>query len=170
MPTSRTRELTVRPAEGRSSGLIRDILCAAAGAGLASGAVAAGVARSEGDGALQPLNATSHWLHGAAAGRVRRLDGAHTGVGVATHLLSALFWAVPYAVWLRRARRRGTGEVVGGALGTAAVALAVDYLVMPRRLTPGWELVVGRSGVAAAFLGLGLGLAGGALVSRGVRR
>ena len=168
VPT-RTSDASAHPAERRSSGLVLDILCTGAGAALASAAAAAAVARAEGKGALQPLNATSHWLHGQRAGRVRRLDGAHSGVGLGTHVLSALFWAVPYALWLRQEPERTDGEIVAGAAATAAIAATVDYGVMPRRLTPGWELAIGRGGVAAAFVGLGLGLAAGALVARRLR-
>lgn len=158
------------PLRRADDGLVLDILCAGIGAALGSAVVAVATARAEGKGALQPLNATSHWLHGREAGRVRRLDGAHSGVGVGTHVLSALFWAVPYTLWLRREPSPALGDIVGGAAATAAVAAAVDYLAMPRRLTPGWELAIGRAGVAATFVGLGLGLAGGALMARRLRR
>ena len=104
--------------------------------------MAAGAARREGQGALQPLNATSHWLHGREAGEVRGLDAAHSALGIVTHCLSATFWAVPFAVWLDRRPDRSAVEILGGAAGTAAVAAAVDYIAMPRRLTPGWELAL----------------------------
>jgi len=155
--------------------LVLDVLCTGAGAALASAAVAGAIARAAGKGALQPLNATSHWLHGRAAGRVRRLDGTHSGVGVGTRLLSALFRAAPCALWFRRGPSPAPGPAPypGGAavatgVAATAVATAVDYLAMPRRLTPGWERAIGRAGVAAPFVGLGL--AGGALVARRLRR
>lgn len=157
------------PGRSRSPGIIRDVLLAGAGAGLASATVAALAARRRGKTAAQPINATSHWLHGAEAGRVRQLDAPHSAVGIATHIVSALFWAVPYAFWLHRHPDPPAGTILGGAAATATVAAAVDYLAMPRRLTPGWELVLGRTGVAATFVGLGLGLAGGALVARSLR-
>lgn len=165
----RRRDPPALPDGNRTPGLVADILAAAAGAALGSALVAGAVARSEGKGALQPLNATSHWLHGPEAGRVRGADAAHSGVGIGTHALSALFWAVPYALWLDRKPGRSAAEIVGGAAVTTAVAATVDYLIMPRRLTPGWELAIGRSGTAATFVGLGLGLAGGVLAARGRR-
>ena len=76
----------------------------------------------EGRGALQPLNATSHWLHGGRAGRARELTARESAVGLATHHISALFWAVPYSLWLDREPDRSTGEIVGGAAATAALA------------------------------------------------
>jgi len=39
---------------------------------------------------------------------------------------------------------------------------------MPRRLTPGWELALSRGGVSITFVGLALGLAGGALLARSI--
>ena len=171
--TGRNGALAARAAAILAPGLVRDVLLAGAGAALASAAVASTFATAEGRGALRPLNATSHWLHGRTAGRVRRLDGSHSGVGAGTHVLSALFWALPYALWLRRktgrVSDRSPGEIVGGAAATAIVAAAVDYGAMPRRLNPGWELALSPGGVAAAFAGLGLGLAGGALVARSLR-
>jgi hypothetical protein len=168
VPAARNR-LPAPVPEPRRPDLLLDILCSGALGALASAAVAASVARAEGKGALQPLNATSHWLHGPEAGRVRDLDAAHSGVGLTTHALSALFWAAPYALWLEREPERSLGEIVGGAAATATVAAAVDYLAVPRRLTPGWELAIGRSGVGATFVGLALGLAGGALLARSLR-
>lgn len=53
------------------------------------------LARFEGKAAVQPINATSHWLHDEDAGEVRTINLPHTGVGYGTHDLSALFWAVP---------------------------------------------------------------------------
>jgi hypothetical protein len=59
-------------------------------------AALAAVAKMEGKGALQPINATSHWLNGDAAAKVELPTARHTGVGFVTHLLSAIFWAAPF--------------------------------------------------------------------------
>jgi hypothetical protein len=150
--------------------LLVDILWSGIFGSLASAFAAGAAARLEGRGLLQPLNATSHWLHGHRAGRIRDLDVAHTSVGAITHAASALFWAAPYGLWLRRQPNRSVGEIIVGGAATAAAAAAVDYLAMPRRLTPGWELALSRSGVGTTFVGLALGLAGGALLSRSLRR
>lgn len=150
--------------------LLLDVLCSGALAGLVSAVVAGGTARAEGASAVQPINATSHWLHGRRAGRVRRVDLPHTGVGLATHVASALFWAVPYGVWVRRQPDRSAAELLAGGAATAAVAAAVDYLAMPRRLTPGWELALDRRGVGVTFAGMALGLAAGAMLARSLSR
>jgi hypothetical protein len=60
-------------------------------AALVSAAALAAAAKMEGKGALQPINATSHWLNGDAAAKVELPTARHTVVGFATHLLSAIF-------------------------------------------------------------------------------
>jgi hypothetical protein len=73
--------------------LARSIITSAvASAATASALMLLG--RHERSGALMPMNASSHWLYGDRDARRRRVDVAHTGVGVATHHLAVMFWAV----------------------------------------------------------------------------
>jgi len=51
----------------------------------------------------------------------------------------------------------------------SAIAAVVDYGIVPKRLTPGWELSLSRKSMAGAFASLAIGLAAGALVSRQLR-
>jgi hypothetical protein len=139
-------------------------------ASLVSTTALAALARYEGKSGVQPTNATSHWLHGDEAGRRKSADVAHTAVGYATHHASAVFWALPFELWLARSPSQSTPELLGKAIAMSAVAAAVDYGVTPRRLTPGWELTLSKQSMAAAFASLAIGLAAGALVSRELRR
>ena len=82
----------------------------AAGA-LSSTAMLAAVAHLEGQGAGQPLNATSHWLHGDQAARCRHLDLLHTGVGLGTHVAATMFWASLFETWMLDRPTRDRGEV-----------------------------------------------------------
>src|SRR5829696_4182575 len=84
-------------------------------ASLVSAAALAALARLERKGASQPVNATSHWLHGDQAATVREADLAHTGVGAATHHASALFWAAPFEAWQHTRPARTTNELVRDA-------------------------------------------------------
>ncbi len=142
--------------------------------GLVAGAVSAAAlalaARREGRGAVQPLNATSHWLHGDIAAREREADVPHTLVGAATHFASTVFWAVPFEAWLDRHPPRSHAALLRDAAVMSAVAATVDYTITPRRLTPGWELVLGRRSMAGAYGALALGLAAGSLMSASWRR
>jgi hypothetical protein len=126
------------------------------------------LARREGKRALQPINATSHWLNGKHAGRVRKADAPHTLVGYLTHHVSAVFWAYLFERWLG-SRRRGMLAVVPRAAVMSGIAAAVDYGLVPRRLTPGWELVVSNRSLKTAYVVMGLALAAGALL-HGQRR
>lgn len=117
-----------------------------------------------------PLNATSHVLHGAEAGRFHGIDLAHTGLGTAIHVGACFFWAAVAFLWLRVRSIPAAGNVWAAGLGTAVLAAAVDYGLMPERLTPGWELVLPPAGLAAGFAGLGIGIAAGLAATRSSRR
>jgi hypothetical protein len=130
-------------------------------ASLASAATLALLAQAEGKGALRPINATSHWLHGEKAARCDELDGRHTLIGFATHYASAVFWAVPFEFWLARHRPSSAGTLLRDACMTSAVAAAVDYGVTPKRFTPGWELVLSKRSLVVTYGVLALGLAFG---------
>lgn len=131
---------------------------------LAVTAALAALARAEGKGALQPVNATSHWLDGPRAGRLRRADLRHTGAGFLTNHAAGVFWALPLTLMLRPGEP--AGKVAAKAALVAGSALALDYGLLPKRLRPGWEHALGARGVAAGFGAMALGLAAGALLSR----
>lgn len=129
-------------------------------------AALAGLAKAEGKGALQPTNSTSHWLHGEGAGQVHKADLAHTGVGYATHHASAVFWALPFEAWLAASPARSAAGILGRAAAVAGIAALVDYALVPKRLTPGWEEVLPPRDIAAVYGVLALGLAIGGLITR----
>ncbi len=129
--------------------------------------VALGVlARAEGKGALQPVNATSHWLNGDKAGSFKRADAAHTVVGYATHQAATVFWAVLFERWNGPARPLAVLPTLGRALAVSVIAAAVDYGATPRRFTPGWEFVLSKRSMAGAYGAMAAGLAAGALMTR----
>jgi hypothetical protein len=129
----------------------------------------AAAAKIEGKGALQPINATSHWLNGDAAAEVELPTARHTLVGFATHVLSAIFWAAPFEAWLALNPPRTPGALLRDAAAMAGIAAVVDYGATPKRFTPGWELVLSKGSMLAAYLGFTIGLAGGALASDRLR-
>jgi hypothetical protein len=135
-------------------------------ASIVSTAALAIIAKVEGKGALQPTNATSHWLHGDRAAAFAQLDTRHTGLGYATHHASALFWAWPFAAWLASRPRRSSAEMLRDASVMSAIAATGDYGITPKRLTPGWELVLPTRSMFAAFAALAVGLALGARVTQ----
>ena len=50
-------------------------------ASLAMTVALALLAKNEHKGVLQPINSTSHWLHGEEAGSFRSMDASHTAAG-----------------------------------------------------------------------------------------
>ena len=134
-------------------------------ASAASTVALALLARAEGKGALQPVNSTSHWRNGEQAAAWRKADLAHTAVGYATHHAATVFWAVLFEWWLG-ARRPAALPLVRDALAMSAVAAAVDYGATPKRFTPGWEFVLSKRSMAAAYAAMAAGLAAGAWINR----
>ena len=151
----------------RTSPAVRALLTGTV-ASLASAAALALLARAEGKGALRPINATSHWLHGEKAARCGQFDATHTLIGFATHYASAVFWALPFESWRARRQPSSAGALLRGACMTSAVAAAVDYGITPKRLTPGWELVLTKRSMLATYGVLALGLASGTKLAQAV--
>ncbi len=116
------------------------------------------MAKAEGTGPLQPLNATSHWLHGPGAAQLRDADLAHTGVGYATHGAATFFWALLFEGRFGPERPLGVAALIGDAVAISAVAAAVDYLATPKRFTPGWEFVLSKRAVAVTYAAMAAGL------------
>jgi hypothetical protein len=129
-------------------------------------ATLAGLAKARRKGVLQPTNSTSHWLHGDGAGQVSKADLAHTGVGYATHHASAVFWALPFEAWLAARPAGSAAGIFGRAAAVAGIAALVDYALVPKRLTPGWEEVLPPRDIAAVYGALALGLAIGGMITR----
>lgn len=127
---------------------VRDVAVATFAIAGATSAALALAARLEGARAVQPLNATSHWLHGDRAACKTAADARYTGVGAATHIASSALWAGLF-VWLRGIGR--PRPVMFDAAAVTAAAAVVDYAVVPARLTPGWEHVVSKTSIAAAY-------------------
>jgi hypothetical protein len=150
----------------RSSKLLLCTLVTGSVASAVSTIALGALAKIEGKSSFRPANSTSHWLHGDEAGSDERVDIIHTAVGYATHHASALFWALPFEAWLSSRPPRSSTELLKDAAVMSAIAGVVDYGIVPKRLTPGWELTLSRKSVAAAFVSLAIGLAAGAMVSK----
>jgi hypothetical protein len=134
-------------------------------AAIVSAAALAALAKAEGKGALQPLNATSHWVSGDAAANAELPSADHTLVGFLTHWLSAVFWAAPFEAWMAARPPRSLSELAGDAAVMSGIAAAVDYGATPKRFTPGWELVLSKRGLFAGYAALAFGLAAGTLLA-----
>lgn len=128
------------------------------------------LAKAEGATPVQPMNATSHWLHGEEAGQVKDIDAKHTPVGLATHQGACVFWATLFETLRSADPQAGPSTVARDAATVAMIAAVVDYGLVPKRLTPGWEEPLPIRSVAGGFAGLALGLAVGGLVTQRLSR
>jgi hypothetical protein len=138
--------------------------------GLVSAGALAALTRMEGQPPAAPINATSHWWHGDRARTARGTDLAHTCLGFATHHASSVLWAVLFEALRARHRKTGVKCIARDAAIVAATAGVVDYMLIPRRLSPGWELVLPARSVAAGLVALAAGLTLGGLITRQFNR
>lgn len=106
-----------------------------------------------------PINAISHVLWGEQAARAARPDIRHTVPAVAINEGASILWAALYERAFGHLAENGqvARALLGGA-GVAALAYLVDYHVVPKRLTPGWEYHLGRRPLAAVYAALALSL------------
>ena len=100
------------------------------------------------------LNATSHIVWGARAFRMDRADVQHTLVGTLLNASAMLSWSVAHELL---PRPRSCLHRVAKAAGVSALAYVVDYYVVPKRLTPGFEERLPPSALAMVYVALGLG-------------
>lgn len=147
--------------------------------GLATAAVASLAGKCEGHPYAVPLNATSHIIWGEKAAKQDSASLKYTLTGFLLNHASAIFWALFYEKLLgeRNERRKdlwraspASGELmplVKPVLGGAAVAGAayiIDYHLIPKRFTPGFEKRLSGKSLAAIFATLAGSLAASTLL------
>jgi hypothetical protein len=143
-------------------GLVEGTLASVLSAGLL-----ALVGRRQAGSAAAPINAVSHWAWGDESLRQDGVTARHTLLGYVTHHLAAVFWSTLHArLWGRRPGAGTLPQALIGGLVTSAAAAAIDYTLVPRRLTPGFEHRVSRGAMAGAFGAIALGVALGAMLMR----
>jgi len=144
--------------------LARDALVSGSAASVASTLVIAACSRIDARHTAAGTNATSHWLWGRTARKRQGPSGRYTLVGYAIHHASSLWWGAIHVLLLAGARRRGVCaddrvRCAGLAAAISAIAYGVDYHVVPRRLTPGFESHLRPRSMLAVYAAFGVGLA-----------
>jgi len=146
---------------------LREGLVSGTLAGLFSTAVLLVTGKRETGSALAPVNAESHWLWGDESLREDRPTWRHTATGFATHQLATAFWATLYAAARgKRQAVKSVPEALLGGLATSAAAAAIDYTLVPRRLSPGFEHRLSRPAMVGVFAAIAGGIALGAWLLR----
>jgi hypothetical protein len=156
--THPTREQTA--AQAVASGLA---------AGLISGLLLAWRGRIDNKTACSALNAPSHWLWDDEALKHDGPSVRYTVVGTVIHQASSLLWSSIYAWLQRRHRCPSVAAAAADAVAVTAVAAVVDLVVVPRRLTPGFERRLSAPSLGWVYGGFAVGLAIGAVRVMGRR-
>lgn len=110
------------------------------------------------------LNAISHMLWGEKAGRQRNWSFRYTVSGLLLNQLACLFWSGCFEALFRERPSRVPGHGVPHVILVSFVAYLVDYHVVPKRCTPGFELLFPRAWYPALYAGLAASLWVGAQV------
>lgn len=131
--------------------MFRDRLLRGVWIGLVAAAATAGALVGFGwvrGAPLQPLNTIAHVLLGSRAFYVREAHPLVTPLGLGVHVLSLILWGVLFSEAV--GRRRGAWLWAGAVLFAVAVA-AVDFLLLPARLSPGFETVITRGEIIVVY-------------------
>lgn len=117
--------------------------------------------------ATATLDAPSHWVHGDRALRQDAPSKRYTLTGTAIHFASSAMWGFFYEAMRRRRRRPTPTNAVIDAVALTAAASVVDLVLVPRRLTPGFERQLRPASTALVYVGFAAALAlTGMLLSR----
>lgn len=144
---------------------LREGLVSGTLAGIFSAVVLAVTGKRDAGSAAAAVNAESHWLWGDESLREDRPTLRHTLTGIVTHQLSTVFWATLYAlVRGKRTAVRSVPEALLGGIATSAAAAAIDYTLVPKRLTPGFEHRLSTGSMVGVFAAIAGGIALGALL------
>ncbi|NEX61239.1 hypothetical protein [Noviherbaspirillum galbum] len=149
-----------------ANGLLGKSLVSGTVAGIATALAASLAGKRETDSYAAPLNATSHIVWGNEnAGRQDRASAKFTLTGFLLNHASSIFWAAIYERLFGGKRNTSSvTPVVGAALVTAG-AYVTDYYLVPKRLTPGYELRLSGRSLAVIYGALAVGLVAGHLLS-----
>jgi len=123
--------------------------------------------RQETGSAIAPINASSHALWGKRAADIEEITLRHTLPGLLANVAGAFWWALVFEkLFGATLSGRSITRAAAGSAATAGLAYAIDYGMLPRQLTPGWEHRIADRGL---FLGLGAmaaGICAGAMLVR----
>lgn len=157
--------------DGATQAVMRRSLISGTIAGLGAMATAAAAGQRETGSWAAPFNGTSHILWGdEEAASVKQPTARHTLPGILLTHASAVFWAAFYEQFFGRKQLAESPNVplwkpLLGGVAIASLAYVNDYHLMPKRLTPGYELHVSGKSLAAIFGALALGLAASDLIA-----
>ena len=113
-----------------------------------------------------PLNAVSHITYGDEAAAHSEFSSKYTYTGAALNTAAVFSWAAMHSGMMRVMPRQDLPSAIAAGAAVAGVAYVVDYYVVPRRLTPGFEKRLSGRSLFWIFSSLAAGLAAGWAMNR----
>jgi hypothetical protein len=139
---------------------VQSILSLTASAAGATAAAAALCGKLELGRPAAALNSVSHLVWGDDAMLRNGVSVKYTALGAALNTTAVATWAVLHHLVFRPDRRApGFAPALARGAATAAVAYVVDYHVVPKRLTPGFEERLSNRSLFAIYAALAVSLA-----------
>ena len=154
--------MTVR---SNHTSLVADAAASGAIATLTTTAAIVIVGHQRDESAWAPLNAVSHILWGDEAATHTERSLTYTASGAALNASAMMSWGAVYAALLRMMPRRTPAAAIGVGVATAALAYVIDYHLVPRRFTPGFEKRLTGGEMTWVYAALAIGLAAGAVAT-----
>jgi hypothetical protein len=146
-------------------GFLSSALLAGAAAAASTTATLAWIGARRDRTPYAPFNAVSHIAWGGEAAWHTEPSIKYTLTGALLNAAAVMSWAGIFE-GLLRARRPSVASTVTAGVATTALAYVVDYHVVPRRLTPGFELRLPTRSLLPIYGSLAGGLIAGALLAR----
>ncbi|MFM0220262.1 hypothetical protein [Paraburkholderia caledonica] len=152
---------------GRNVRPLEDIVLPGIVAGVLSTLALGALARLVGKRPAAPVSAVSHWVWPQEVNQTARPRARHLMTGLAIHHLMSIGWAAAYAFTLAaiqeytepcsdsRSEHRERIPLAGAMTLAAAFS---DYVVVPKRFTPGFEFHLRVPQIAAVYVAFGAGL------------
>jgi hypothetical protein len=106
-----------------------------------------------------PLNTLAHLVVGSRAFHVRNVHPVVTTTGMVVHVLSLVAWGILFSLTLARARG-GLAWLI--AFAFAALVAAFDLMVVPDRLSPGFDSMLTRGELVVLYAVMAMSMAVGA--------
>jgi Na+/proline symporter len=133
----------------------------------ATTAIVAWLGKRETGSAAAPLNATSHIAFGEEAAYHDETSVKYTLTGAAINAAAMVGWSAVQEELLGRWVRKGSpARALASGAAVSALAYVVDYHVVPKRLTPGFEKRLSKKAMFATYAAMALSLAAGARTKR----
>jgi hypothetical protein len=114
--------------------------------------------------AAQPINAISHVVWGDEQPPCTEVTWHDTAVGLIVNQAACSFWALLHVALLRPGHR-DSRRMALQASAISALAYLVDYHMVPRRFTPGFEKVLPRRALLPIYIAIAAGLTAGTLIT-----